>query len=95
MIVLENIVLGVSELEHTCYIQAGTCACFSCAVLHCLYPRNLCSEVVMPIHVHVHTCNNSLKDGDTINPHQCQVIVKDPEINLGSSWDSNPEPSDY
>ena len=35
-----------------------------------------------------------LNDGNTTQ-HQCQVIIKDPEKNSGSSWDLNPGPSDY
>ena len=56
--------------------------------------KNLFAETIIHLILLYVKLLNSRNDGNTVNQLQCQVI-KDPEKNSGSSWDSNPGPSDY
>ena len=40
--------------------------------------RRPCNDQQLCMDIHVKLLNN-LNDGNTVNQHQCQVIIKDPE----------------
>ena len=75
-------------------LKAGHSVSYSCVWDVCrewVIGVNFPVWLVCYAHVFHVQLSNSPNDGNT-KQHQCQVIIKDPENNSGSSWDLNPGP---